>query len=110
MGARADDAHVAEQHIEKLGKLVDAQPPQPIAAAKYPGIVAAGLASVAVVVDVHGPVFVNRERAAQHAVAHLFEEQGAGRKKQVNEPDEKVGERQDEQVHRESRRQDRGAV
>ncbi len=78
MGARPDQGHVALQHVEELGQLVDAGPAQQGADAGHAGIATGGLVHHRPVVQhAHGAELVDLERMPVLAGAGLAEEHGA---------------------------------
>src|SRR5947207_2635982 len=90
VGARADDAHAALEHIEKLRQLVERGLPQKRAEAGYAPVVARGLLD-------HIPIFENGHRAelvdddllAVESVAELLEQYRPGRSQLYADRDDK---------------------
>ena len=81
MGAGAHQTHVAAQHVEQLGQLIEAPAAQQPAHGGDAGVVAAGLAQAGLVAGLHHPhgaELKNAEAAAIEAVAVLQEEDRAG--------------------------------
>src|SRR3546814_1897337 len=80
MGARADDAHVAAQHVEKLRQLIDAGLAQETAYSRHPVVVPrrqpVGLPVARL--RPHGPELVDAERPGVAADARLAEADLAG--------------------------------
>ena len=74
MRPRTNDAHVAYEHIEELGKLVDIGLSDEIAKGEFPWVVFGGLQAVGFGIDMHRPEFQAGERFAIMAGAVLFEE------------------------------------
>ena len=96
MRPRADQRHVAGEHVEELRNLVDVPAPQEAAEPGQSRIVAGGLRDHRAVVErAHGAKFDDAERLLIEAVAALHEENRAG----TVEPDQ----RGDGEEHRRER-------
>ena len=72
------DAHVASQHVKKLGEFVDVGFAHEIAKGKFAGIVTCCLQVVCVFVDMHRTEFVTIKVFAVQSGALLFEEEWSG--------------------------------
>ena len=81
VGARADDAHVAEQHVDELRELVEAGVAHDLAPAGDAGVALRGLQAVGLGVDLHAAELKAGELLAVESGALLAEEHGAGHRK-----------------------------
>src|SRR5215204_6655868 len=75
---RADERHVAEEHVQELRQLVDVPAPQQAAGQRHAIVASGRLADLVVVMNPHGAEFVDPERLLVEAVALLAEVRGAG--------------------------------
>ena len=104
LGTRADDAHVADQHIEQLRQLVERPRANPAADLRAPGIVflsplCAGLALRA---DAHRAELDDVERLAIESHPHLAIEDRPA----VLEPDRRSNQDHHRRPHQQQRRAD----
>ena len=79
VGARADDGHVAFEHVDELRELVEARAAHEVAEACLARIILGGLQGVGLSVDLHGAEFPAEEVASHVARSRLLEEYRAGR-------------------------------
>ena len=98
MGPRAHDAHVALEHVEKLGQLVDIGLAHEVAKGKLARVVLGGLHQVGILIDMHRAELVAIEVAAVDACSGLFEEDGPGTL-DVNGQGDEGNKRQEAQQH-----------
>ena len=78
VGSGAHDAHLAEQHVDELRKLVDAGLAQYLAPLGHAGVVPRGLQAVGLGVDLHAAELQAGELPAVDAGALLAEKDGPG--------------------------------
>src|SRR5882762_4929035 len=80
VGARADDAHAALEHVEKLGQLVERELPQKRAETGYAPVVARGLLDdISIFEHGHRAELVDDDLLAVESVAALLEQRRPGR-------------------------------
>jgi hypothetical protein len=92
----ADQAHVATQHVDQLGQLVEAGGAQPAAEAGDAGLVGAQVA-VGVAVVAHGAQLVEAKGLAVTSRAHLCEHDRAAHGRADGRGDDRHGRRGEDQ-------------
>jgi hypothetical protein len=76
MWPRTDDTHISPQHVEELGKLVQAGAPQKSAETRDPVVTAGSLLPVGLIIDHHRPEFQTGEALIILARTGLYKEDG----------------------------------